>query len=149
MDRRADIIVTSADHTPQLVVEVKNRTDMSPEWAARLRRNLFAHAAVLPTPFFMLALPDRFYLWKGEHTSGDAPADYVIDASDLLRPYSGGNGAGEESSSGYALELMISSWLHDLLRAEHLAPDERLAWLFDSGLYDAIRHGAVHTEASV
>jgi hypothetical protein len=149
MDRGADILVTSADHTPQLVVEVKNRTGVTPEWAVRLRRNLLAHAAVPHTPFFMLALPDRFFLWKGQHTSPDAPADYVVDAADLLRPYAGGNGAGEGASSGYALELMISAWLHDLLRADHLEPDERLAWLFDSGLYDAIRHGAVRTEASV
>lgn len=149
MDRGADIVVTSPDHTPQLVVEVKNRTDVTPGWAAKLRRNLLTHAAVPPAPFFMLALLDRFYLWKGEHASHDAPADYVVDASELLRPYAGSDGGGQAVGSGYTLELMISAWLQDLLRAEHIERDERLSWLFDSGLYDAIRHGAVRTEASV
>jgi hypothetical protein len=149
MGRTADIIVTSPDDTPQLAVEVKNKSDTTPEWAAQLRRNLLVHGVFPRTPFFMLALPDRLYLWKHKDTGWDAPADYVIDAADLLTPYSGADGTLRASVTQYALELMISAWLNDLIRAEQIAPDEKLSWLSESGLFDAIRHGTLHTEAGV
>jgi hypothetical protein len=149
MNRIADIVVTSPDETPQLVVEVKNKTGTTPGWAASMRRNLLVHGAVPRTRFFMLALPDRFYLWKEKDTAWDAPADYVIDATEFLTPYAGTDGGAREAVSAFALELMVSAWLNDLIRAEQIDPDERLSWFYESGLRDAIRHGTVRTEAGV
>ena len=52
--------------------------------------------------------------------------------------------------SEYGLELLVTSWLEDLVNTE-LQRDEvgsHLQWLFDSGLYEAITHGSVAIEAT-
>ena len=47
--------------------------------------------------------------------------------------------------------MLVTSWLHDLidfdLRRDEVGP--RRQWLFDSGLYDAIKNGSVVTEVVV
>lgn len=149
MNRMADILVTSADDQPQLAVEVKNKVGATPEWAAQLRRNRSAHSALPNTPFFMLAALDRFFLWKQRAADIDAPPDYVVDAGELLKPYSDIVARGGRSPSAYALELMVGAWLSDLIRREPRESDKRLSWLFDSGLYRAIRNGGVRTQAPV
>ena len=68
---RADIVVFGPDARPQLLVEVKNRSAASPEWAAQLRRNLAVHFGLTSTPYFLLALPDIFYFWR--NAEGDQP----------------------------------------------------------------------------
>jgi hypothetical protein len=90
--KRADVAVYSADRQLQLVVEVKKRSrSKAPlkDWAIEIHRNLYAHAGVPKTRFFLLAiLPGDFYLWKengGQEI--DRSPDYVADASEILKPY--------------------------------------------------------------
>ena len=64
MKRLADIAVFSRDYRITLVVEVKGQKHATDEWAAKLRRNLLAHDMIPPSQYFLLALPDHFYLWK-------------------------------------------------------------------------------------
>ena len=59
-----DIAVYSPNNELQLIVEVKNKIGATPEWAANMRRNLSIHSIVPYSPYFLLALPDYFYLWK-------------------------------------------------------------------------------------
>src|SRR5712692_4477588 len=82
-----DFVVQSADNTTQLIVEVKTKVPASADWAARMRRNLFAHLALPHARFFLLALPERFYLWKDAPPEAVAPPDYEVDARQLLKPY--------------------------------------------------------------
>ncbi|MFN2453249.1 MAG: hypothetical protein ABR577_03415 [Pyrinomonadaceae bacterium] len=151
MIRQADISVFSPDDKLQLIVEVKNKQGASPDWAANMRRNLFVHSVVPTTPFFLLALPDRFYLWKNANPVEVVPPDYEIDPRPILRAYTDTHEHYLDKLSGYGLELIINSWLNDLLNTnltgETAEPYEK--WLFDSGLYDAIQHGSVRTEATV
>src|SRR5580700_7709087 len=58
-----DFLVQSPDGTPQLVVESKSRTAASAEWAALMRRNLFAH---LPLPH----APISFWRFPSASTFG-------------------------------------------------------------------------------
>ena len=145
---RADIAVYDRDGQLQLIAEVKGRLAAEPDWAAQIRGNLMDHLGLPNAPFFLLALPDRFYLW---HNLPDpravVPADYVIDPAPLLAPYLDDNYRLSERLSDTTLILAVSGWLSFLTWAT--ASEEQAAgaarWLFDSGLYRAIRGGTVRS----
>jgi hypothetical protein len=85
----ADISVFSSDKRLELIVEVKTKYPSNAEWATKFRRNLLSNGAIPHTPFFMLALPDRLYLWKNGYSSSDErPPDFVIDSSLVVADYS-------------------------------------------------------------
>ena len=152
MIQRPDIAVYSPDSKLQLVVEVKNKKGATPEWAANMRRNLFAHSVVPYSPYFLLALPDNFYLWRNTISPIEmGPPDYEANSKPILEPYLHNSPNYLDTMSEYGLELIINSWLNKLVNAnltrETASPHE--AWLFDSGLYDVIKHGYVKTEATV
>lgn len=56
----ADIVVQGPDGTTQLIVEIKNKVPASADWAARMRRNLFAHLSLPQARFFLLCFPNDF-----------------------------------------------------------------------------------------
>jgi hypothetical protein len=151
MLKLADIAVYSPDNRLQLIAEVKGKRGATPEWAAQMRRNLLAHSAIPPARFFLLATPEHFYLWKDGLDSLDAKApDSVMDARHIVDPYIKNTRISREQISDSSLQLILTSWLSFLvnskLTAESVPPSEK--WLFDSGLYEAIRHGSIETEAS-
>lgn len=147
--RNVDIAVYNPDGELQLVVEVKNRPHASAEWVAHLRRNLLAHAFIPPSPYFLLALPDFFYLWK-DAASLDilATPDFQISAPEVLAPYLNFPLSLNDLSHA-GLELLMTAWLEDIIHAElqRDATGPNLQWLFDSGLYEAIARGSVAIEA--
>ena len=149
--RRADVAVYSPDGNLQLVVEIKNRPSASAEWVTQMRRNLLVHAVIPPSPYFLLVLPDFFYLWENAMSVHElAPPAYQIKAAEVLAPYLDPSTQSLTDLSEYSLELLVTSWLEDLvgteLRQDTVGP--HLQWLFDSGLYEAIRYGSVMVEAT-
>lgn len=159
---RPDVRVVDREGRTVLVAEAKSRFDTISSWAARTFRNLYVHGSIPDVPYFLLALPDAFYLWlePGEKATrafleGNANAlgetavepDYSVPAWEMVRPYLG-RPAGREpyprEVSSYAMGLVLGAFVADVLNARDLtrdsAPDE-LWWLFDSGLYDAMRGG--------
>ena len=149
--RRADVAVYSPDGNLQLVVEIKNRPDASAEWVTQMRRNLLLHAVIPPSPYFLLVLPDFFCLWKDAMFINElAPPAYHIKAAEVLASYLDPSTQSLTNLTEYSLELLVTSWLEDLvgteLRRDTVGP--HLQWLFDSGLYEAIRHGSVMVEAT-
>src|SRR5579864_2075923 len=131
-DTRSDIIVYGSDKTLQLAVEVKIRRDASLEWVTQFRRNLLIHGVIPAAPYFLLALPDFFYLWKRRSsTSPEVPPDYKIDAFETLSLYLGPTMDGTNYTSSFAFEFLVSLWLENLINAE-LRPDnisKNLNWL--------------------
>ena len=116
-----------------------------------MRRNLLSHAVIPLSPYFLLALPDFFYLWTDAASADhETKPDYQIEASELLASYLDPTIPPLNELSGYGLELVVASWLEDVvyadLRREAVGPN--LQWLFDSGLYEAITHGSVAIEAT-
>ena len=150
--KNVDIAVYNPDGKLQLVVEVKNKPRASAEWVAHLRRNLLAHAFIPPSPYFLLALPDFFYLWK-DAVSLDirATPDFRVSAPKVMAPYlnrfSPPLSLNDLSHAGF--ELLMTAWLENIIRTElqRDAVDPNLHWLFDSGLYEAIARGSVAIEA--
>jgi hypothetical protein len=100
------------------------------------------------TPFFLLALPQVFYLWKISDNSSDNLIEptYKIDPKPLLKPYFEKSGVSPEKISGSSFELIVFSWFNELLlgiKRENEVYFKNQDWLFDSGLVDAIRGGQV------
>ena len=143
--RRPDIIVHSSDGAVQLVVEAKGLSDKTDEWAATFRRNLVAHGAIPESRFFLLAMTDYFYLWRG--ASADyAPPDYKVAAKDVLKLYLQNKYLQDltiRELSGQGFELLVETWLGTLInsRLSEAASEPGDAWLFDSGLYESIKNG--------
>ena len=149
---RADAVVYDGEGKPVLVVEAKSRFDVTQRWAARTFRNLYAHGSVPDVPYFLLALPDTFYLWRDpgrkaleafvEGSREEVPPDYTAPAWDAIRPYLGGKGVSPDEVSTYSMGMVANAFVADLLNSDlsrESVPAD-LVWLFDSGLYEAI-HG--------
>jgi len=144
----ADIIVQAQDSTPQLIVEVKSQTGASSDWAAQMRRNLFAHLDLPSTRFFLLALPDKFYLWKDAPPGIVTPANYEVDARQVLRPYIADLTNPLSTLNGQSFELLVRRWLEDVVHSDDsdapIAADQ--SWLVESELLSAIKQGFVTTQ---
>jgi hypothetical protein len=152
MDSRLDLAAYNQDDELILIVEVKTKLDASKEWAAKLRRNIFAHGLLPHAKFFLLALPDRFYLWKdvGNNPTEIEPT-YTIDARPILTPYFEQAGVTPDQISGVSFELIVASWLSELVYSGKM-PEENGAgrnWLIESGLYNAVAGGRLAHEVAV
>lgn len=83
----ADIAVWSPDNELQLVVEIRNRLGSSSEQAERIYSEAMNAPFVSETPFFLLALPDRFHLWQQENTHGAPEPPAFSVEPEFLEPY--------------------------------------------------------------
>lgn len=142
MNGQWDIEVYDQDGQLALAVEVKGKTNVTPEWASRLRRNILAHDIYPDPPYFLMAFPDQFFLWsKAKRPEDGGKPHFVIDARPILQPYLRQVDSG--SLSGQSLELILISWLSHLIHMGKVANEspEVEKWLKTSGLLDAISGG--------
>jgi|688.fasta_scaffold49502_3 hypothetical protein len=136
------------DKKGQLVlsVDVRRTPTASPEWAAELRKNVLARGDYPVTPYFLIALPDKFFLWKnGNVAAPDSEPNYTIDAAPIIEPYLKGINYTANDLAGNTLEFIISAWLGSLIY--HGRPreevKEKARWVVESGLFDAIDGGSL------
>ena len=137
-DSRWDLSVDNRNGQLTLVVEVKRKTNVSLEWAAKLRRNILAHGTFPKAPYFLMVFPDKFYLWSNAEAYQDqSEPTYTIDASPILQPYFERAGVAADQISGASLELIVASWLGEIIHANQLPEniDASQQWLIESGLY--------------
>lgn len=160
---RPDAEVVNQEGRTVLVAEAKSRFDTTGTWAAGTFRNLYAHGSLPDVPYFLLALPDTFYLWQnpaekatkafleGHQTVLGEPKvepDYSVPAWEIVRRYlkdPSGNEPNPHEVSSYAMSMVLGAFLADIINARNLTRDNapsELWWLFDSGLYDAMRGGS-------
>jgi hypothetical protein len=141
-----DLSVRGPDGKILLAVEVKSKPDASQDWAAQMRRNLLVHGFIPPSPFFLLALPDAFYLWRNNIPPYDhEPPDYKINAAEALAAYLNRSPHILSNISEASLRHLVLAWLEDLMSSQLTADmvSPALKPLFESGLYDAIKNGSV------
>ncbi|HVU14511.1 MAG TPA: hypothetical protein VHD90_24710 [Phototrophicaceae bacterium] len=139
-----DIVAYSALGQLVLVVEVRTKRSTDSRWAAGTRQILLENALVSNAPYFLLALPDHFYLWVNKQRPELASPDYVIDPAPLLKPYFGTDGVPEYLTEN-GFELVIRSWLNELMQAADTSDD----WLKESGLFDALKRGYLAYEIAI
>lgn len=149
MKHYADIAIYGRDGNLKLLVEAKSKRDMSREWAARLRRNMYAHGQLPRVPYFLLALPDLFYLWVDiEDPQALVEPQYSADPTPVLRPYFDRAHTSSQTVTGAGLELAVSAWLKKLAKSPDQPPTlYNEQWLRQSGLLEAIRGGSVEVQA--
>jgi hypothetical protein len=129
------------------MAEAKAKVGTSPRWAAQLRRNLMPHWGAARPKYFLLAMPDKFYLWRdGATAETEAPADFEIDARDLLRPYFEGAKVSPTSINPYVFELIVAGWLHALLASDDLPAEMRSRDPGLAELFDAVKGGYIASE---
>ena len=151
MKQYADILAFDRNGQLALIAEVKNKRGTSTNWAAKMRRNMFAHGLMPNAPFFLLALPDAFYLWEntGRGLEPIEPTQRV-DPTPFLQPYYEGSGIAPTDLTGRSFELIVTSWLNQVLRAK--SPRElsngTQDWLVKSGLFDRLAGGHLELEAA-
>lgn len=149
--KQADLAAYDRYRNLQLVAEVHGKRRAGENWARELRSNLLSCRAVPDSPYFLVALPDVFYLWTPA-TARDPQAapEYTIDARQALAPYMRGWESALEDIHPLSLQMLVSSWLQDLASFERRREDTPASeWLFDSGLYEAIRGGQAEIDLAV
>src|SRR5215213_7600618 len=141
-DRPAvDFAVEKSGEGIRLLVEATNATAPSRDWAARFLRNLFVHAEIPRSEYFLLALRDHLYLWRHPQPDAAMP-DFETDTAAALRPYLTRLHRTLDTLSESSFELLIHAWLSDLV--EGTLPDEdSVRWLHGSGLVESIRDGSI------
>ena len=127
-----------------LIADIRARHGTSPEWAAMLRRNLMEHDELPAVEFFLIATPDRMYLWKGvgKTPSLIAPT-YMFDARSALKPYSESAGLDMDAIDKEVFELLVMIWLSGLARWRELDTEDEQGWVKDSNFLAAIKNGRI------
>ncbi len=153
IERRADVAVYSPSGKLQLMVEVLlNPGCRAPavEWAIRTRRNLLFHGGIPGSPYLLLALiPYSFYLWKEEEEiAPDRAPDFEVEIRQVLQPYIDRLTPPPYRVNERQMAEVIAAWLKDVVAAEPSA-DASLKWLYESGLYDALKNGFVEMETAI
>ena len=148
MNNRVDIAIYSPTGQLVLVAEVKSVTNSSPEWAAQMRRNLLVHGFIPNAPYFLLALPDYLCFWHEADPHELAMPDYRVKTADALSLSNYNTKVNLNTISGYGLELLVTSWLEHLININFTRDDfdEKLHWLFDSGLYSSLKNSVIAAE---
>lgn len=139
-----DLLVNNYQGELVLGVEVKSKINTSSYMRVKFRHNILMDSSIQKIPFFLMAFPDRFYLCTNpEIYSSQIERIYVIDALSVLKPYFERAGIIPEKIREDSFELLVASWLSDLINSEKLPEEfnESQRWLIDSGLYVAISGG--------
>ena len=149
---KADLVVYDRNGQIVLIAEVKRKIGVSAKWAAKWRSNMLSHGSQPNTKFFMIALPDRFYLWKDAGTT-PKPTNptFEIDAGPVLKPYLDESGITPENISGQSFELIVATWLNSILGITNplnqVSPVQD--WINQSGLSEAISGGYLKHEVTL
>lgn len=150
MSIRPDITVYDDEGNLALVVEIKNKTGTDKEWAAKTRRNMFVHGFLPRAGFFLMTLPDRFYLWKGDPSPELEKPAYEVEPGPFFQSYFDEGDMRLDNLSEGGFELLVVAWLSELIRTGEL-PDvepQYTQWLVESGLFKAIQRGHVVAEVA-
>ena len=147
-----DLLVNNYQGKLILGVEVKSKINTSSPIGVLFRHNLLMDSFLMDSsvqkiPFFLMAFPDRFYLCTNpeiySNYSNQIQRFYSTDTLSVLKPYFEKVGIIPEEIRGDSFELLVASWLSDLINSKKLPEEfnESQRWLIDSGLYVAISGG--------
>jgi len=146
MDTQVDFSVYDQAGRLAAVAEAKKKPGITRTWAAKWARNFLAHTPRASPAYLLLVTPRTVYLWNRPDESGDADPTYVFDADVLFRSYFSRPEADPDRISPQAFELLVGSWLHDVMRRAWPTAYDQVEPLAESGFLDAVKDG--HVESS-
>ncbi len=117
-----------------LLAEAKGRRGTSEQWAARLRMNMLSHGLLPSAKYFLIATPERLYLWNQERPDqapdhADAAPEHTIDAASEFQPWLRRLGLRPLDMGPEAFELLVFAWLDDIARSGEDLSREVAPWL--------------------
>ena len=113
-----DFVAYDREGRVLLLAEAKSRRGTSESWAARLRRNMLSHGMLPWSKYFLIATPERMYLWKQERPDpAEAPPEFTIDAEKVFRPYFQKLQQEPLNIGPEAFELVVLTWLSDITQS--------------------------------
>ena len=146
---RVDLAVYDRFQRLILTVEAKKKSGVSEKWAAQTRRNLVVHGFYPLASYFLLATPEKFFLWTKERNNlEETLPNYIENAELLLKPHLEELGFNLREIDGYVFEQVVAHWLkYDVM---YLVEDiAKPKWLVESGLSKEIFRGNLSLEAVV
>ena len=151
MKQYADIMAFDKNGELVLIAEARSRRGKSSDWAAKMRRNMLAHGLMPNAPYFLLALPDAFYLWDGSGRSAQfSEPTRRVDPDRFLKPLYDKTGISPTNLTERSFEFIITSWLNQVLRTQSprdLRNGEQ-DWLVESGLFDRLAGGHLELDTA-
>lgn len=146
---RVDLAVYDRFQRLILTVEAKKKSGVSAKWAAQTRRNLVVHGFYPLASYFLLATPEKFFLWTKERNNlEETMPNYIENAELLLKPHLEELGFNLREIDGYIFEQVVAHWL----KYDVMYPLENVSkpkWLVESGLSKEIFRGNLSLEAVV
>ena len=154
--RILDLVAYNQQGQIVLIIEVKGRTNRSTTWATQLRcafYQMHSYISIIPSSqYFMLALPDKLYLWKNKGPNFDPMATpYEINPEPFFGPYYKKADVDPHDLSESSFELILNSWINVLVSCG-LAPDlpcDQREILLQSGLMDALKDCRIERDVRV
>jgi hypothetical protein len=144
MSTKPDFVIYDRDGRLAVAVGVKARRVTSSRWAAEMRHSLVTLSGPGPfrgASFVILAALDRVYIWKETRAADEpVPADYELNAELVFAPYLGNTRWRLEEIGRDAFELVVMSWLNDLILQAPGSPHVRLE---GSGILEATKDGRI------
>ena len=144
---RIDLAVYDRFQNLILAVEAKKNFGVSEKWAAQTRRNLVVHGFYPLQVYFLLATPEKFFLWMPDrNTLEETTPNFVEDAEKQLEPHLAELGFNIKEIDGYVFEQVIAHWLkYDVMYP--IKNVGRPKWLSESGLSEKILRGNLSLES--
>ncbi len=119
-----DFIAYDRDGRVLLLAEAKSRHGTSESWAAGLRRNMLSHGLLPASKYFLIATPERLYLWRQEKPdAAEAPPQVTVDAEKVLEPYFQKLQQEPSKIGPEAFEHLVLAWLRDIAKSDRVTPD--------------------------
>jgi hypothetical protein len=147
-DAGVNFVAYGRDGEVVLLVEAKSRRGTSEDWAAGLRRNMLSHGILPSSKFFLIATPDRLYVWKkGRSDQTPVRPEFTTDAAKVLQPYFQRLNQDPSRIGPEAFELLVLTWLNDVAGSVEggAVEDTSLVWL--SELAGSLREARIEMNA--
>jgi hypothetical protein len=148
---KPDAIGYDAHGHLSVVVEAKGRMGTTRSWATQKRHDMLTRGNMPNGKYFLLATPDRLYLWKDAaiQSEGVEPT-YEIDSTPIFRPYYEKAGLTPDTVRGQGFELIVNAWLFEISRfgVSTTVPAKERAALEESGLVNALKDGHIAVEVT-
>lgn len=145
MRNRADLVAFDDHGNPVLAVEIKKKRGTNPNWASAMRENLMSHGYFgRPVHYFLLGLPDVFYLW--DHNDRTDPAkqpDYIVNPREVFDDYYF-HLINEADHEG--LEMILYEWLKRLSTKDIRSLP---SFMIESGLYEKLKDAHIRYEVAL
>ncbi|SRR5258706_12121399 len=141
-----DFVAYDKDGSVVLLAEAKSQRGTSEKWAAKFRRNMLAHGVLPPAKYFLIATPERIYVWKNADAQvSERLPEFTLDATKELKPYFDRVRVPASEIGHEAFAFLFLSWLTDIAGSGNggASVDPAKKWLSDSGLVSSLARARI------